>query len=700
MSDYPGPAGGWPALGSVSLHLQQQGIPIKGARTLLATNQPDGFDCPGCAWPDRNHQSSFQFCENGAKAVAAEATAHRATPERIGEHTVTELASWSDFDLENLGRLTEPLRFDAATDRYRRCTWDEAFALIGQTLRALPSPDAAAFYTSGRTSNEAAFLYQLFVRRLGTNNFPDCSNMCHEPSGVGLKRTVGVGKGTVSLEDFEQADAIFSFGHNPGTNHPRMLGELRQAAKRGARIVAFNPLRERGLERFADPQDKLEMLRGGSTPIASHYYPVRVGGDAAVLTALCKGVLERGAEDRAFIAEHTTGFDAFSAFLSDTPWERLVALSGLTRAQLDEACDVYCQAERTIICWGMGITQHRHGVANVELIAALLMLRGQIGRPGAGICPIRGHSNVQGDRTMGIDEKPGAAFLDRLGRTFDFTPPRQEGLGTVDTIAAMLDGRVQVFVAMGGNFAAAAPDTERTAEALRRCRLTVHVATKLNRSHVVHGQDALVLPCLGRTELDLQRGESQAVTVEDSMSQVHLSRGRNAPASEHLLSEPMIVARMAVATLQDDGWPWMDWASDYARIRDLIAQVFPDFHDFNARGAGPGGFRLPNSAAQRRWATPEGRAVFRPQQLAAQELAPGQMLLSTLRSHDQYNTTVYGLNDRYRGVRGERRVLFMHPEDIQALGLSEGNPVDLEAAPRPDGRPRRASGFRVRSYDI
>jgi molybdopterin-dependent oxidoreductase alpha subunit len=558
IEPYAGPAGGWGALKSVSLHLREQGIPVKGARTLLATNQPEGFDCPGCAWPDRNHESSFQFCENGAKAVAAEATARRATPEAIEAHTVAELAGWTDHALEGLGRLTEPMVYDATTDRYRRIAWDQAFALIGRELRALPHPDQALFYTSGRTSNEAAFLYQLFVREFGTNNFPDCSNMCHEPSGVGLKATLGTGKGTETLDDFEQADAIFSFGHNPGTNHPRMLGELRAAARRGARIVSFNPLRERGLERFADPQDKLEMATLGSTPISSHYYQPRVGGDLAVLTALCKRVLEL--DDAAvaaggprvldvdFIAAHTQGFEALARHLRATPWQDLVDGSGLTRAQLFEAADVYAQASSVIVCWGMGITQHRHAVANVESIVALL-LRGNVGRPGAGVCPIRGHSNVQGDRTMGIDEKPSARFLDRLREVFGFEPPRAPGLDTVGAIEAMLAGRAQVFIGMGGNFAAAAPDTEATARALAQCELTVHVSTKFNRSHVVHGRQALLLPCLGRTEIDRQATGPQAVTVEDSMSMVHLSAGRNEPASPHLLSEAAIVARIAQATL-------------------------------------------------------------------------------------------------------------------------------------------------------
>jgi len=715
IQPYGAPAGGWGALKSVSVHLREQGIPIKGARTLLATNQPEGFDCPGCAWPDRNHHSSFQFCENGAKAVAAEATARRATPELIGAHTVTELAGWTDHALEALGRLTEPMAYDAASDRYRRVAWDEAFAIIGRELQALPSPDHALFYTSGRTSNEAAFLYQLFVREFGTNNFPDCSNMCHEPSGVGLKATIGVGKGTVTLDDFEAADAIFSFGHNPGTNHPRMLGELRAASRRGARIVSFNPLRERGLERFADPQDTVEMATGGSTTISSHYYQPRVGGDLAVLTALCKRVVElddtalaSGAPrvlDHAFIAEHTHGAEALLSHLRAMPWDALVQASGLSHAQLCEAAEVFAAARSVIVCWGMGITQHRHAVANVEMIAALLLLRGHIGRPGAGVCPIRGHSNVQGDRTMGIDEKPSAAFLDRLHAVFGIEAPRQPGLDTVSAIEAMLAGRAKVFVGMGGNFAAAAPDTEATHRALRQCELTVHVSTKFNRSHLVHGRQALLLPCLGRTEIDVQASGPQAVTVEDSMSMVHLSAGRNEPASPHLLSEPAIVARMAEATLPSSRVPWAWLVEDYDRIRDGVARVVEGFEDFNARVRVPGGFRLHNRASERIWATASGRAEFRVHALPPPtEHAADVLTLSTIRSHDQYNTTIYGLDDRYRGVKGHRRVVFIHQADLQRLGLAAGEWVDIigvqdDGEPEPPV-PRTVRRFLLVPYDI
>ncbi len=716
---YDQPAGGWGALRSVARQLVAQDIPVLGAKTLLHVNQPDGFDCPGCAWPDRDHTSTFEFCENGAKAVAHEATTRRAGPELFAGHTVSELARYSDFWLEDQGRLTTPLAYDGATDRYLPVTWDEAFARIAAHLNALESPDRAIFYTSGRTSNEAAFLDQLFVREYGTNNFPDCSNMCHEPSSVALPQQIGVGKGTVSLDDFELADAIFIFGQNPGTNHPRMLGELRRASKRGAAIVSFNPLRERGLVRFADPQDALQMAHNGSTRISSDYFQLKIGGDLAAVKGIAKHVLERDAQalargeasllDRPFIDEHTEGFDAFAADVLAEPWPVIVQESGLSEAELRRAGDVYLRSERTILCWGMGITQHKHSVATIQMLCNLLLLRGNLGRPGAGACPVRGHSNVQGDRTMGITEKPKPEFLDRLRDTFGFEPPRAHGFDTVGAIEAMRDGRASVFFAMGGNFATATPDTQATHAALRSCALTVHVATKLNRSHLVHGREALILPCLGRTEIDMQSTGPQSVTVEDSMSMVHLSAGINAPASPELLSEPAVVARLAEATLGPRSrvrWRWL--AEDYDRIRDLIAQVFDDFAGFNARVRVPGGFRLSNGARERRWATPSGRARFIPHQVpidlpvhrarAAGGAAP-VFNLTTVRSHDQYNTTVYGFDDRYRGVFGERRVLFMHADDIAGLGVTDGDWVDL-ASVCDDGARRIAPRFLLVAYDI
>lgn len=705
---YKGPAGGWGALRSVAHQLLQHRIALKGARTLLSANQPDGFDCPGCAWPDRQHTSSFEFCENGVKAVAAEATADRATPERIGGHTVSELRSWTDHDLEALGRLTEPLAYDASTDRYRRVTWDEAFATVARHLQALPSPDEAVFYTSGRTSNEAAFLYQLFVREYGTNNFPDCSNMCHEPSGVGMKASVGVGKGTVTLDDFELADCLLIFGQNPGTNHPRMLGELRAASRRGARILSFNPMRERGLERFADPQDPLEMLSGGATPIASDFYQLKVGGDIAALKGIMKHLLLLRAVDEAFVAEHTTGFDALKADLMAEDWGRIEAESGLPRERLLQAARVIASSDKVIACWGMGITQHQHGVAAVQSIANLLLMRGMVGKPGAGLCPVRGHSNVQGDRTMGIYERPSAAFLDRLRDVYGFEPPRHEGFDTIGAIEAMRDGRASVFFAMGGNFAAATPDTPTTWAALQRCALTVHVATKFNRSHTVHGREALVLPCLGRTEVDQQASGPQHISVEDSMSMVHLSAGINAPASPHLLSEPAIVARLAAATLPNSRVPWMWLVEDYGRIRDHIAQAFDEFADFNHKVHRPGGFRLRNTASERVWATASGKAEFAVHGIPTDTLVhrarrrerESQVFtLTTVRAHDQYNTTVYGLDDRYRGVFGQRRVVFVNAQDRERHGFAEGAWVDLLGA-APDDIERVAPGFKLVDHDI
>ena len=720
---YDGPAGGWGALKSVAKHLKEQGVAVKGAKTLLQANQPDGFDCPGCAWPDRDHRSTFEFCENGAKAVAAEATARRATPEIIGARTLAEWAEASDYELEATGRLTEPMVYDAQTDRYQRTTWDAAFQLIAQELQALKDPNEGIFYTSGRTSNEAAFLYQLFVREFGTNNFPDCSNMCHEPSGSGLRPTIGIGKGTVTLHDFEKADCILVFGQNPGTNHPRMLGELREARKRGAKIVSFNPLKERGLERFADPQDKLEMVTFGSAPISSHYFQLTVGGDFALIKGMCKRVVElddaavaAGAPrvlDVAFIAEHTAGFDSFIAELREQPWEPLVAASGLMREQIVQAADLYAGSERVIACWGMGITQHRHSVATIQMIVNLLLLRGNLGREGAGACPVRGHSNVQGDRTMGIYEKPAPAFLDSLGKVFGFEPPREHGYDTVGAIQAMLDGKGKVFIAMGGNFAAATPDTAATWRALRQCELTVHVTTKFNRSHVVHGRKALVLPVLGRTEIDVQATGPQGVTVEDSMSMVHLSAGMNAPASEHLISEPLLIARMAAATLPNSRTPWLALAGDYARIRDKIEAVLPDFAGFNEKIKTPGGFRLRNTASERVWATPTGKATFSthamPTDLAVKRIAERHrdtrvLTLTTLRSHDQYNTTIYGHNDRYRGVFGHRRVVFINAADLKDLGLKAGDWVDITSLyvseTGSDVQQRHAERFLLVEYDI
>jgi molybdopterin-dependent oxidoreductase alpha subunit len=695
---YDKPAGGWDALLSSLHHLREQHVVGKGARTLLRANQPQGFDCPGCAWPDRNGHSSFEFCENGVKAVAAEATSRRIGAAFFAQHTVTGLAARDDHWLEAQGRLTEPLRYDAGSDRYVPIAWDDAYALIARHLNALASPDRALFYTSGRASNEAAFLYQLFVREFGTNNLPDCSNLCHEPSGVAMGEQIGVGKGTVTLDDFEQCQAIFVFGQNPGTNHPRMLGELRAAAKRGCRIVAVNPLRERGLERFANPQDAREMLTGGSTAIATHYYTPRIGGDLAFLTGLMRCVFERDALDHAFLAAHTSGLEVLRATVMANGWDAIEAQSGLSRAQIGEAADVYCASRATIFCWGMGITQHVRSVATIQMLVNALLLRGNIGRPGAGPCPVRGHSNVQGDRTMGIYEKPAAGFLDRLRDAFGFEPPRHEGHDVVGAIGAMERGEIDVFFALGGNFAAATPDSARTQAALRRCALTAQVSTKLNRSHLVHGREALILPCLGRTEIDLQADGPQGVTVEDSMSMVHVSTGMNAPASPQLRSEPAIVAQLAHATLPRSRVPWLELIAHYDRIRARIEQVVDGFEDFNARVRVPGGFHLRNPAREREWRVPGGRARLLPHALDPMPRDATLLQLMTVRSHDQYNTTVYGLDDRYRGVDGERRPLFIAAQDLRRLGLEAGERVDLVSVWR-DGE-REAHDFLLVEYAI
>ena len=706
---YDKPAGGWDALRASWQALRRQDAVLRGPGTLLRTNQPAGFDCPGCAWPDRNPHSTFEFCENGVKAVANEATSRRIGADFFAEHPVSWLAEQDDAFLEAQGRLTEPLAYDPATDRYVPIAWDAAFAKIAAALNALASPDEALFYTSGRTSNEAAFLYQLFVRAYGTNNLPDCSNMCHEPSGVALIEQLGSGKGSVTLDDFERADAIFVFGQNPGTNHPRMLGELRRAAKRGCRIVAFNPLRERGLERFTDPQSPAEMLGGGSTPLATLYLQPRIGGDLAAALGMAKVLIERAdagddphAVDHAFIDANTLDYDTFADLVRDTAWPAIERASGLPRAKIEEAAEVLRASRATILCWGMGITQHRRGVATIQTLVNLLLLRGDIGKPGAGPCPVRGHSNVQGDRTMGIYEKPAPAFLDRLAAEFAFEPPRADGHDTVAAIEAMRDGRAQVFFAMGGNFAAATPDTALVHAALRRCALTVQVSTKLNRSHVVHGREALILPCLGRTEIDVHATGLQAVTVEDSMSMVHLSSGMNAPASPQLLSEPRIVARLAEATLPDSGIPWRELADDYDRIRDRIARVVPGFEDFNARVRVPGGFHLHHPNRDRVFPTPSGKARFfaHPLEDTTHDAATDAPLLQlmTVRSHDQYNTTVYGLDDRYRGVHGLRRVCFISRADLDAQGFADGDHVDLVSVWH-DGE-RVAPDFRLVPYDL
>ncbi|MCO4879274.1 FdhF/YdeP family oxidoreductase [Paraburkholderia caribensis] len=683
---YDGPAGGWGALRATAQAVRQQMESISAPITLMRTNQPDGFDCPGCAWPDKEHRSTFQFCENGAKAVTWEATTKRVPPEFFASNTVTSLLKKSDYELEDMGRLTHPLVYDRATDTYRAVEWEDAFARIGEILRTL-SPDQVEFYTSGRASNEAAYLYQLFAREYGTNNFPDCSNMCHEPTSVGLPRSIGIGKGTVSLEDFDSAELIISIGHNPGTNHPRMMGTLHEASRRNVPIIVFNPLRERALERFADPQNFLEMATYASTRIASTYFQVDAGGDAAALKGVMKALLQMEAEqgnvlDREFIAAHTEGFDAFAADLEATSWDDIEKASGLTRPDLEEVALAYAKSNATIVTYGMGITQHNKGTANVRLIADLLLLRGNFGKPGAGICPLRGHSNVQGNRTVGITEKPSGEFLKLIEQTCGFTPPSEHGHDAVQAMQAMIEGKSKALICLGGNFAVALPDPEASFPAMAGLDLAVHIGTKLNRTHLLVSKETYLFPCLGRTELDMQAGGQQSVTVEDSMSMVHASAGKLTPASEHLRSEPAIVAGMARATLTNSKVAWMELIGDYDKIRDLIEQTVPGFEAFNERIRHPGGFRLPLPPTERQWPTPSGKAIFSVYDGVKEDAdvlgAENVLRLITIRSHDQYNTTIYAMDDRYRGVFGRRDVLFMNESDLEEHGLEHGDLVDIE----------------------
>lgn len=692
-------AAGLPAIGhTLRIAREQMGLG-RTARTLLKVNQKDGFDCPGCAWPEEDKRHVAEFCENGAKAVAEEATLRRVTPEFFAAHPVADLATRSGYWLGQQGRITEPMLLAEGGERYEPVTWERAFAVIAEELRALASPDEALFYTSGRTSNEAAFLLQLFAREFGTNNLPDCSNMCHESSGSALTETIGIGKGSVSLEDLHRADLIIVAGQNPGTNHPRMLSALEKAKAAGARIISVNPLPEAGLERFKNPQTPQGMLRGAA--LTDLFLQIRIGGDQALFRLLNRLVLETaGAVDEEFVREHTHGYEVFAAAARAADWDETLAATGLDRSEIERALEMVLASERTIVCWAMGLTQHKHSVPTIREVVNLLLLRGNIGRPGAGVCPVRGHSNVQGDRTMGIFERPAAAFLDALDKEFGIVSPRHHGFDVVRSIQALRDGEAKVFFAMGGNFVGATPDTEVTEAAMRNARLTVHVSTKLNRSHAVTGRRALILPTLGRTDKDVQKSGRQVVTVEDSMSLVHASRGNLPPASPHLLSEPAIVARMARAVLGgESATPWEAFEADYATIRDRIARVVPGFEDFNARlAANPGGFALPHGPRdERRFPTATGKANFTAAPVEYPRVPEGRLLLQTLRSHDQYNTTIYGLDDRYRGIKGGRRVVLVHPEDAAAFGLADGAYADL-VSEWTDGTERRAPGFRVVHY--
>ncbi|MET8762682.1 FdhF/YdeP family oxidoreductase [Lentzea sp. NPDC004782] len=687
---------------SLDRAVEQMGV-SRTVKTLRLLNQREGFDCPGCAWPEpQGHRKMAEFCENGAKAVAEEATKRRIGPEFFAEHPVESLRTKTDYWLGQQGRLTEPMVLRPGATHYAPISWDAAFTLVAEELNALSSPDEAIFYTSGRTSNEAAFLYQLLVRSFGTNNLPDCSNMCHESSGAALNETIGIGKGSVSIKDFELADLIVVIGQNPGTNHPRMLSALEDAKKNGAKIIAVNPLPEAGLMRFKNPQNVAGVV-GRGTALCDEFVQIRVGGDQALFQAIGHLLLQWDKVDREFVDAKTHGFDAYAEHLAELDWDAVLTATGLTREQITRVAGMFVDSQRTIACWAMGLTQHKHSVPTIREVTNVMFLRGMIGKPGAGLCPVRGHSNVQGDRTMGIYEKMPEKFLLALENEFGIPVPRKHGYDTVDAINAMRQGRGKVFIAMGGNFVSATPDTPVTEKALEQCSLTVHVSTKLNRSHVVHGKTALILPALGRTESDVQHSGEQFVTVEDSMSVVHRSRGRLKPASDQLLSEVSIICRLARKVLgAAHPVKWEEFEKDYDVIREHIARVVPGCTDYNTRVRQPDGFVLPHPPRDaQEFATATGKANFTTSPMTVIEVPEGRLLMQTLRSHDQYNTTIYGLDDRYRGVKDGRRVVFVNPDDIARLGFTDGQMVNIVSEWKDDPTgvvERRAESFRIVSY--
>ena len=747
ITEYQGPAGGYGSLKSVSEVLLREHVAVAGAETMMHQNKPDGYMCVSCAWAKPAKPLPFEYCENGAKATAWEITKSRVDEHFFAKHSMAQLEGWHDYHLEQAGRLTQPLRWDAATDKYVPVTWEAAFAEIGRELRALSAdPDQAVFYASGRASLETAYMFQLLARLYGTNNLPDCSNMCHESTSVALPQSLGVSVGTVTLQDFEQTSLMLYIAHNPATSAPRILHQLQSAVKRGAKIVSFNPLRERGLERFTNPQSPPEMVTGAETVISDAIHQVKVGGDIAALTGICKALIEaddaavaageagstdrnmllaettsdsgfaikaiaagkknRRVLDHDFIAEHTHGFEAFAEWCRAAEWSEIEGVSGLTRAALENVADEYAKSDATMILYGMGLTQHVAGVENIHMLTNLLLLRGNIGKQGAGLCAIRGHSNVQGQRTVGVTEKPELVPLDVLAEQYGFEPPRHEGFTTVKACEAILDGRVNAFIALGGNFTRAIPDIEIVEAAWRKLRLTVGIATKLNRSHVVHGEVAFILPCLGRIEIDEQSSGPQAVSIESSLAHFHGSRGHVKPASPMLLSEAAIVAGIAQAALDPNPKvPWRAWVSDYAKIRDAIEATFPaTFAGLNAKLFQPGGIARPVAARERKWNTRSGKANFLvPTQMFAGHVAshgePGVLQLSTLRSNDQFNTTVYGYTDRFRGVKGTRMVVFMNAADIAALGFASGEFVDLTTVIEPETE-RVVRGLQIVPYDI
>ncbi len=688
--EYDGPAGGWGSLKGIARIFGKEWDSPTALDTLRRQNKPKGFMCVSCSWAKPADYHAFEFCENGAKATLWELTSRRCTPEFFAKHSVSELRTWNDYDLEQQGRLTHPMRYDAESDHYVPCAWEGAFAAIGQQLKSL-DPQSVIFYSSGRASLETSYLYALFARLYGNNNLPDSSNMCHETTSVALKKLIGVGVGTVVYNDLSNCDAMFFFGQNTGSNSPRFLHPLQDAAKRGVQIITFNPVREKGLEVFVNPQNPSEMLTGKETKISSQYHQVKIGGDIAVMFGICKHVF--AADDQAkaagkrvldvpFIEAHTHGFEAFEAEVRNTSWNEIEAVSGLTRAEIERAAQVYVQADRVIGIYGMGLTQHFHGFENVAMFVNMLLLKGNIGRDGTGISPVRGHSNVQGQRTVGISEKPELVPLDKLAKQFGFEPPREKGMNTVEACEGILAGKVKAFFGLGGNFVRAIPERVAMEQAWVRMDLTVQIATKLNHGHLVNGKSAYLLPCIGRTEQDIQASGPQAVTMEDTFSSIQGSVGLRKPASEHLKSEPAIVAGLAKATLPaNPKVKWDEWVGDYGLVRDLIAETYPDeFHDFNARMFTPGGFYRGNAARERIWKTKSGKAEFTvPKTLTSIGFkdAPGRYRLFTMRSNDQFNTTIYGMSDRLRGIEGTRQVLLMNPDEIERAGFKEGQMVFL-----------------------
>lgn len=704
LGPVPDRAAGLKAVSVALGHVREEVGVLDGMRILNKLNQKDGFDCPGCAWPDPAHRSRLgEYCENGAKAIAEEATTKRVDRAFFARHSVEELSTWSDYELGKAGRITEPFILRRGSSHYAPIGWEEAFAHIAMQLKALASPNEAIFYTSGRTSNEAAYLYQLLVRRFGTNNLPDCSNMCHESSGVGLTTTIGIGKGTVTLEDIHHATLILVMGQNPGTNHPRMLSALAECRRNGGRIISINPIAEVGTMRFVDPQSPAAVMTGGAA-LAERNIALRTGTDVALLKGVMRLLLDMddarpgSVIDRAFISGQCADFEAFEADLRTVDPAAMAATCGLEVEDLRHVAQAVAATDRIIITWAMGLTQHVNAVANVHQVVALLLMRGAFGKPGAGACPVRGHSNVQGDRTMGIYEKPSATFLDALDKRYGFISPRAHGHDTVEAIEAMRDGTASVFFAMGGNFISATPDSVATARALMNCSLTVQVSTKLNRSHVITGEEAIIMPCLGRSERDVQSGKPQFVTVENSMGIVHRSQGSHPPASPHLRSEPWIVAELGTALFgENDPLPWRDVVQDHDRIRSEIEAVIPGFEGYNRRVRNPDGFYLPNGPREGRFTTTSGRAHFKVDPAPVWDVSQGRFRMMTIRTHDQYNTTIYGLDDRYRGIRGERRVVLMHADDIAASGLRANDRVDLLSH---YGTERVATDFIVVPYAI